>query len=409
MTESPPNTPPNSNSQHETIPTIPIEFVSEEEMALIEAAYAATRSSLSSSSSSSICSPTSRFQTRSRTIHSITLLSKRGLNGSSELDIEDSDYLKNPQKRIRVAQSFLHRFRRKRALSVTDITATEWCEKQMEFSLLFGKRKISKAMKAGKARHVKLEEEVVKKVKVHIESVEDRWALKFINFITCANQLLFEGITRELPLVGFVEGIWLVGVIDELRMPENGSDRNPILVDTKTRVRDTLPAEPQIRNGRLQLMCYKYLWDTLVANSFASGQFFDFFSLNRNYMLAKDIRERTASSGFPAKTLDDVIQYYINTCSMLPISHDRLLLRYELQKDQSVLGEDEFAYDPDWLKRQIQSNLEFWLGEREASYTPQEERWKCRHCQFASICSGNPFPKIPRGSSSSSDYGSSSS
>ncbi|KHG01831.1 putative exonuclease V [Gossypium arboreum] len=374
MTESPPNTPPNSNSQHETIPTIPIEFVSEEEMALIEAAYAATRSSLSSSSSSSICSPTSRFQTRSRTIHSITLLSKRGLNGSSELDIEDSDYLKNPQKRIRVAQSFLHRFRRKRALSVTDITAT-----------------------------------VVKKVKVHIESVEDRWALKFINFITCANQLLFEGITRELPLVGFVEGIWLVGVIDELRMPENGSDRNPILVDTKTRVRDTLPAEPQSRNGRLQLMCYKYLWDTLVANSFASGQFFDFFSLNRNYMLSKDIRERTASSGFPAKTLDDVIQYYINTCSMLPISHDRLLLRYELQKDQSVLGEDEFAYDPDWLKRQIQSNLEFWLGEREASYTPQEERWKCRHCQFASICSGNPFPNIPRGSSSSSDYGSSSS
>ncbi|MBA0613933.1 hypothetical protein Godav_014287 [Gossypium davidsonii] len=374
MTESPPNTPPNSNSQHETIPTIPIEFVTEEEMALIEAAYAATRSSLSSSSSSSICSPTSRFQTHSRTIHSITLLSKRGLNGSSELDIEDSDYLKNPQKRIRVAQPFLHRFRRKRALSVTDITAT-----------------------------------VVKKVKVHIKSVEDSWALKFINFITCANQLLFEGITRELPLVGFVEGIWLVGVIDELRMPENGSDRNPILVDTKTRVRDTLPAEPQSRNGRLQLMCYKYLWDTLAANSFPSGQFFDFFSLNRSYMLSKDIRERTASSGFPAKTLDDVIQYYINTCSMLPTSHDRLLLRYELQKDQSVLGEDEFAYDPDWLKRQIQSNLEFWLGEREASYTPQEERWKCRHCQFASICSGNPFPNIPRGSSSSSDHSSSSS
>ncbi|MFQ6629997.1 hypothetical protein Gotur_007301 [Gossypium turneri] len=384
MTESPPNTPPNSNSQHDTIPTIPIEFVSEEEMALIEAAYAATR-------------------------HSITLLSKRGLNGSSELDIEDSDYLKNPQKRIRVAQPFLHRFRRKRALSVTDITATEWCEKQMEFSLLFGKRKISKAMKAGKARHVKLEEEVVKKVKVHIKSVEDSWALKFINFITCANQLLFEGITRELPLVGFVEGIWLVGVIDELRMPENGSDRNPILVDTKTRVRDTLPAKPQSRNGRLQLMCYKYLWDTLAANSFPSGQFFDFFSLNRSYMLSNDIRERTASSGFPAKTLDDVIQYYINTCSMLPTSHDRLLLRYELQKDQSVLGEDEFAYDPDWLKRQIQSNLEFWLGEREASYTPQEERWKCRHCQFASICSGNPVPNIPRGSSSSSDHSSSSS
>ncbi|KAL4332927.1 hypothetical protein GQ457_07G036110 [Hibiscus cannabinus] len=395
MTESPQNT-PHSDSQPETIPIIPIEFVSEEEMALIEAAYAATRSSLSSSAvCSSICSPSSRFQANTRTIQSITLLSKRALNASSELDIEDSDSLKNTQKRTRVSQPFLHRLRSKRALSVTDITATEWCEKQMEFSLLFGKRKISKAMKAGRARHVKLEAEVVKKVKVRVESVEDSWALKFINFITCANQLLFEGLTRELPLVGFVEGIWLVGIIDELRMPENGSAKNPILVDTKTRVRDSLPAEPQRRNGRLQLMCYKYLWDTLVADSFPTGQFFDFFSLNRNYILSEDIRERTANSGFPAKTLDDMIQYYINTCSMLPSSHDQLLLRYELQKDQSVLGEDQFAYDPDWLKNQIQSNLELWLGEREASYTPEEERWKCRHCQFASVCPGNPNSNSP--------------
>jgi exonuclease V len=42
----------------------------------------------------------------------------------------------------------------------------------------------------------------------------------------------------------------MVGVIDEIRMPTTESDRNPILVDTKTRVRDTLPAEPQRRNGR---------------------------------------------------------------------------------------------------------------------------------------------------------------
>ncbi|XP_039065994.1 exonuclease V, chloroplastic [Hibiscus syriacus] len=386
---------PNSNSQPETIPSIPIEFVSEDEMALIEAAYAATRPTLSSSISSSICSPSSRFQTNTRTIQSIALLSKRALNGSGELDMEDSDRLKNAQKRIRVTQPFLHRFRRKRALWVTDITATEWCEKQMEFSLVSGKRKTSKAMKAGKARHVELEEEVVKKVKVRVESVEDSWALKFINFITCANQLLFEGLTREIPLVGFVEGIWLVGIIDELRMPETGSDRNPIIVDTKTRVRDSLPAEAQRRNGRLQLMCYKYLWDTLVADSFPSGQFFDFFSLNRNYILSEDIRERTANAGFPAKTLDDMIQYYINTCSMLPSSQDRLLLRYELQKDQSVIGEDQFAYDPEWLKNQIKINLELLLGEREASYTPEEERWKCRHCQFASVCPGNPNPNSP--------------
>ncbi|XP_022752455.1 exonuclease V, chloroplastic-like isoform X2 [Durio zibethinus] len=394
MTESPQNnTPPNPDSQEVTVPIIPIEFVSEEEMALIEAAYAASRSSLSSSSSSissSICSP-SRFQSKTKTIQSITLLSKRCLSGSTVLDIEDSGNLTSTQKRSRVAQPFLHRFRRKRGLSVTDITATEWCEKQMEFVLLFGNRKINKAMKAGQARHVKLEEEVVNKVEVCVQSVEDTWAVKFINFITGANQLLFEGLTRELPLIGFVEGVCLVGVIDEIQMPAKGSDRRPILIDTKTRAQDSLPAEPQRRNGRLQLMCYKNLWDTLVADSFPSRQFFNLFSLDPSYILSEDIIEKTTNSGFPAKTLDDVVGYYRNTCNMLPVTHNQLILRYELQKDQSVLGEDQFAYDPDWLKRQIQGSLEFWLGEREASYTPEEERWKCRHCQFASICPGNPF------------------
>ena len=50
--------------------------------------------------------------------------------------------------------------------------------------------------------------------------------------------------------IGFAEGVWMVGVIDEIRIPATETDRNPILVDTKTRVRDTLPAEPQRRNGR---------------------------------------------------------------------------------------------------------------------------------------------------------------
>lgn len=42
--------------------------------------------------------------------------------------------------------------------------------------------------------------QVFKKVKVHVDSAEDAWALKFLNFIVGANQLLFDGLTRELPL-----------------------------------------------------------------------------------------------------------------------------------------------------------------------------------------------------------------
>lgn len=42
----------------------------------------------------------------------------------------------------------------------------------------------------------------------------------------------------------------MVGVIDEVQLPATETQRNPILVDTKTRVRNELPPEPQRRNGR---------------------------------------------------------------------------------------------------------------------------------------------------------------
>ena len=42
----------------------------------------------------------------------------------------------------------------------------------------------------------------------------------------------------------------MVGMIDEVRMALTETDRNVILVETKTRLSDTPPAEPQQRNGR---------------------------------------------------------------------------------------------------------------------------------------------------------------
>ncbi|CAN4119043.1 unnamed protein product [Withania somnifera] len=309
---------------------------SEEEMALIEAAFAtaATRSLVSSPSrASSSSSSSANLRDNVRSIKSITLLSKRSFSSCSSpqrdevvVDVEDSGRLMScsQMKRNRVVDSLLNRYRRRRGLAVTDITAT-----------------------------------------------------------------------------GFAEGIWMVGVIDEIRMPKGQSDAHPMLVDTKTRVRASLPAEPQRRNGRLQLMCYKHLWDSSVADDFPSRQFFEFFSLNPNHILSAEIRENTAKCGFSAETLTDMLRYSRKTWCMLPPAHEQLLLRYELQEDQSLLGEDQFEYDLDWVKGQIKSSLEVWRGEREATYTPEDERWKCRSCKFASECpagnSGSPRRKATEG------------
>ncbi|XP_048602562.1 exonuclease V, chloroplastic isoform X2 [Brassica napus] len=168
------------------VPEIPIEIISEEEMAILDAAFAATRSFLPSAIRSASAASPSRIIAGeiSNTARSITMFSKRKLSACSS-DIEDS---------------LLHRFRKNQALGVTDLTGTEWCEKQMENVLCLGRRKVSKAMKLGQARHLELEEEVVKRVRVKVESNEDKWALKLLSSIAGVNQFLFEGRTRELLL-----------------------------------------------------------------------------------------------------------------------------------------------------------------------------------------------------------------
>lgn len=111
-------------STHEGVPNIPVEIVSDEEMALIEAALAAARSSISCSSSSAInSSSSSKILFNARSIQSITLLSKRGLSAAHP-DIEDLCKTASTQKRVKVNESLLHRFRRKKGFAVTDFTGT---------------------------------------------------------------------------------------------------------------------------------------------------------------------------------------------------------------------------------------------------------------------------------------------
>ncbi|CAL9765047.1 unnamed protein product [Musa acuminata subsp. burmannicoides] len=358
---------------------VPVEIVSEEEMAFLEAALASTRSVLSSSPSpfvSSACSSASRF----------ALLSPLPSGLSHSCRPQSLATTPNIEDFVPPRSSLLRRFRSRRGLSVTDIIGTEWCEKQMEFALTHGKPKRTVAMKAGSDRHSQLEKEVVEKVEIRTESVEEYWAIQLMNFIVGAHQLLFEGLTRELPVVGIIEDTWMVGVIDEIRLSRDEDTVCTFLVDTKTRYKATVPSEAQRRNARLQLMCYKYLWDNLVTTNFPMEEFFDHFKLNRLYILSGDVKEHIASLGFDVKMLEDVFTYFQDTSCMLSLSHEQLLLRYELQSDHSLLGEDSFLYDAGWFQKQIHKCLEFWMGDREASFVSDDEKWKCNFCKFTSIC-----------------------
>lgn len=92
---------------------------------------------------------------------------------------------------------------------------------------------------------------------------------------------------------------------------------------------------------------------------------FFIIELNPQHALCEDLRAAFADDfGISAVTLDDVVICYQNTCKILSPSHDQLVLIYKSQRDHSMLVEEKVAYDDVWIKSQIQSCLEFWLGQR---------------------------------------------
>ncbi|KAK9127262.1 hypothetical protein Syun_016059 [Stephania yunnanensis] len=301
----------------------------------------------------------SRFQRSTRSIESVTHNSRRelpsSLKRSRNAEIEDLGHLRS-QMRIGVPKSLIDRFRRNNSLTVTD------------FANSVGTRKL----------------------KVPTVAAEDIWAVKFMNFIISADELLTEGLTREVPLVGLVNDVWVNGAIDEVQMPFGRRPQRPSLVETKTHSRPTGPSEPTKTRGRFQLMLYKHLWDIIVIRDFPAAQFFNDFVLNPQHTLSEEVQQTATSLGFSAKTLDDLVMHYGSTRRKLPPASDWLQLRFEFQEDSSLPKEEYFEYDAELLMNQIENILKFWKGERKARYVSREERWKCDYCHFKYECpSGN--------------------
>ncbi|KIY52012.1 hypothetical protein FISHEDRAFT_70246 [Fistulina hepatica ATCC 64428] len=161
-----------------------------------------------------------------------------GTSNGKVPDIEDT---------VVESPSPLQRFRCRRPLAVTDISALAWCEYQFNYGLNQGrhlpldKRPMKFLSNQGKsisaapkAVHKKLEKELnLQKVYVQAHTEEERWALRMLNMIASLRCLLTDGYAvstvddfvflrfdisqqREIPVFGLVHGETVVGVIDEI-------------------------------------------------------------------------------------------------------------------------------------------------------------------------------------------------
>ncbi|KAI0003844.1 exonuclease V [Russula compacta] len=249
-----------------------------------------------------------------------------------------------------------------RTLSVSDLVGPAWCEVQFDYGLRQGRsrplanrpdafvsaegkvisvdKKVAEVneetMERGRAVHKQLEREIhPEAVEVEIHVQEEYWAARLVNMLSCLQNLMEEGFTREMPVFGILQDKPVVGIIDEVSLkpipepnpqnepsptsvlgtPRKSKRREPspspsqshvtdflasqsganarrsaspprmvnelCLSDTKTRRRlNTLPSDDDALSSRMQLMLYHSLLSALLSPTFSFSVFWEKIQVN---------------------------------------------------------------------------------------------------------------------------------
>lgn len=335
----------------------------------------------------------------------------------------------------------LARFRSfpKKPFSVSDLTASSWCELQYWYTLTrlpFGRKTRTAAMKEGTKIHKELEDEVHTTVHVEITTKEDAFGLRVWNLIQGLRTLRETGLTRELEVWGLVDGNLVNGVIDGVSHshPDGQSEKQaeaakkdqpsitsffpssmpkgPLvyLTDVKTRGTRKPANTAQLRPAMVQL----YLYHRFLSDM--AGQKLDFFRVFRRYNLNPDeffsdtflaqmmsmhdaeVFDSSPSSSPTAspdplkyRSLRELIPLLASEISeTFPAGADSiaplLSVEYRFRGDGSLIDNRTFPVDGAALDAYLSRSLQWWKGERDPRGVQIEDAWKCMVCEFADDC-----------------------
>ncbi|KAM6217002.1 exonuclease V [Rhynchocyon petersi] len=272
-------------------------------------------------------------------------------------------------------------------LSVTDLCTQTWCEQQM----IYGKElpgylapEKAAVMDTGASIHLARELEVHDLVTIPITTKEDAWAIKFLNILSMVPALQSEGRIREFPVFGEVEGVLLVGVIDELHYTAKGELE---LSELKTRKRPLLPLEAQKKKDYFQVRLYKYIFDAMVQGKVTAATLIHHTKLCPEKPLGPSVLRHAQQGGFSVSSLGDLLElvFLSLTLSDLPVI-DSLKIEYIHQETATVLGTEIVAFEEKEMRSKVQHYIAYWMGHREPQGVDVEEAWKCRTCIYADIC-----------------------
>ncbi|KAI2656271.1 Exonuclease V [Labeo rohita] len=247
----------------------------------------------------------------------------------------------------------------KRHLSVTLLCDQSWCEMKTVYSLLkpFVKRK---------------------------EMQQDTEAIKLLNMLHMIPLLEAGDRVREFPVFGVQEGVFVMGVIDELMYNQKGE---LVLNELKTRKQNSLPSSAQDKVNCFQVGLYKLLFDGLVRGEVKKDHVLNHLKLRSSQVLGAGIQAHAKSIGVQVTTFEEVVDALLITvsCSDLPCV-DLLQIEYYHQGSSGPIGTRVAPFDEAQIRAELQGHLTYWKGQREPKGVDIEEAWKCRSCLYEETC-----------------------
>ena len=268
-------------------------------------------------------------------------------------------------------------------IGVTTLCSQLWCEVQTELNLRYGRERTA-VMISGGERHRELHEEVAEIIPVKTETKADNTAILFQNMITSTRQLLKQGLTRELPVIGQIPPLKIIGQIDELVLKDDAV----YIRDYKTRLNPTLPSYPQQRCEETQLMFYHKLLTDIVDEEFTIDDALAIFDINRDDTISSELYTTMTEKGLElhSPNVSETGELAFSLLTRLPSISDKFTITYEHQETKNRIGIHEFMFNSKGFTRDINFILEYWKGERDAIPVGEKNRWKCNFCEHTSRC-----------------------
>ncbi|NJD77947.1 MAG: hypothetical protein FIB08_12785 [Candidatus Methanoperedens sp.] len=271
---------------------------------------------------------------------------------------------------------------RPNGVRITDLSAQLWCEKQLEFGLEKGRIE-TREMNKGTERHKELHEEIATLVKIEPKIKADYVALRLHNIQVGLERLIVEGMTRELPVFGKINSLFVIGIVDELNLKDN----DLVILDTKTRKKDTMPSEAQKRTTRFQLMLYNKLIQEFVCEKFSTKDLMSFYGFKKSDNISDEFKKQTTDIGIRIEpNIKKLADKSFELFQTLPIPEKIMNIRYEFQLNKKLIGVDEFSFESRSFQKECNFCEEFWLGKRKAIPVGIDNNWKCNYCEFNNIC-----------------------